>query len=115
MSAEELVKTIRERWGSRYAYTENSGSTVAVEHLILLSTMLGGGTYEAERLLLDGWVDPFEDGAQYWVTYKDGSRVLMTASIDSHGAVDLTHEEFDFSLWQVNVGDWDGYTFEKVA
>lgn len=57
------------------------------------------------RLLgLDAEID-FEDGAEYWVTFKDDSRVRMKARRDKHGDIDMENDLLEFGFWSGRKGE----------
>lgn len=60
--------------------------------------------------------DVYEDGAAYWVSYPDGSRIKMTARYDSDGICDLfASDEVDAAMWQVSTGPLPpGITVAKI-
>lgn len=41
----------------------------------------------------------YEEDAKYWLSFEDGSHVLVTAQIDKNGAVDLFNHDIDFTFF----------------
>lgn len=56
----------------------------------------------------------YEQGKQYWLTYKDGSRILVTAYEDKYGEIDLRNVALDFGIWSVHAGPGRDYQVSEV-
>lgn len=41
----------------------------------------------------------FQPGETYWVSFPDGSRILVEAKVDSRGDVDIYNDAVAFSMW----------------
>lgn len=55
----------------------------------------------------------FEHGAEYWLTFKDGSKIRVVAHKAGDGEIDLKNEALEFSLW-VSWNNLDGIEVQRI-
>lgn len=69
-----------------------------------LTVLRASGPYR--RLDAEISVDAdFDDGAEYWVTFKDDSRVRMKAREDARGDIDMGNDLFEVYFWSGRKGE----------